>query len=142
MKYLLILSLLFIVNNKVFNEEIKETNKVDIKTLPLTIENLKYVINYYDLKYDSIIISQAILETGWFKSYNCKERHNLFGLYNTRKKEYFKFEHWTESVIGYRDLVQFKFKDGSYYKFLKELPYATDPNYINKIKSIKYDNIQ
>jgi flagellum-specific peptidoglycan hydrolase FlgJ len=28
-------------------------------------------------------------------------------------------------------------KGGDYYKFLKEVGYATDPNYITKLKSIK-----
>jgi len=121
-------------------EEIKkDSNIVNIKTLPLNLKNLEYALNHYKVKYPKIVIRQYILETGWGKSYTCKTKNNLFGLTNPRTKNYFEFDHWSESVKGYRDMVQYKYKNGNYYSFLKNLPYAEDPNYINKLKNIKYD---
>lgn len=85
--------------------------------------------------YPDIVTRQSILETGWYKHY---KNSNIFGLYDSNKHEYFKFDHWRESVVAYRDLVQYKYKGDGYYKFLINLPYATDKNYINKLKGIKW----
>lgn len=35
---------------------------------------------YYGLKHDTIILTQAKLETGNYKSYQCRVNNNLFGL--------------------------------------------------------------
>lgn len=101
-------------------------------------EGLMEALIYYELDFPEIVYSQAILETGHFKSRICKEYNNLFGLYNSATNDYYKFDNWWESVIGYKELVQKKYKsEDSYYYFLKNLPYAKDPKYINKIKKIK-----
>ena len=145
MKYLKLIApiLLILISFSSFSNVELETNsvatKVVITKLPFSLENLDYVLQQYEVLHRDIVIKQFILETGWGKSYNFKKRNNLFGLYDSRKHAYFEFTHWTESVKGYRDLVQFKYKGGDYYKFLKELGYAEDPGYINKLKKIKYD---
>lgn len=93
---------------------------------------------YYDIKYPDIVYSQAILETGWFTSRLCIENNNLFGLYDSTNKCYYKFDYWYESVLAYKNKVQYKYNDGEdYYLFLKNLPYAEDSTYINKIKRIQ-----
>lgn len=99
-------------------------------------------INYYEIKYPKIVLAQAILETGHYKSKLCKENNNLFGLYNSVKKEYFKFSHWSESVEAYKKYVQYKYKEGDYYNFLDSIGYASDSLYISKIKTIikRYDD--
>lgn len=38
------------------------------------------------------VMAQAVLETGNFKSRVCREYNNLFGLYDSRHKDYFRFE--------------------------------------------------
>jgi hypothetical protein len=105
-------------------------------------EGLIEALIYYELDFPEIVYSQAILETGHFKSRICKEYNNLFGLYNSTTNDYYKFDNWWESVIGYKELVQKKYyrSEESYYYFLKNLPYAEDPKYINKIKKIKNEN--
>lgn len=100
-------------------------------------EGLMEALEYYGVKYPQIVYAQAILETGHFRSKVYREYNNLFGLYNSKTKSYYKFDHWSESVVAYIDYVQYKYKPpNDYYKFLNELPYATDPNYINKVKEI------
>ena len=42
-----------------------------------------------------------------------------------------------ESVKGYRDMIQYCYKGGDYYEFLRRIPYAEDPNYIYKVKKIE-----
>lgn len=46
----------------------------------LTIPNLLAEIKKNGIKYPKIVLAQAILETGWFKSSVCRNKHNLFGL--------------------------------------------------------------
>lgn len=104
--------------------------------------DLKKVLEYYGVLHPEIVYTQAILETGHFRSKVFKEYNNLFGLYDSRKHDYFRFKHWTESVAGYKYLVQFKYKppdnatNEDYYKFLIELGYAEDPSYVSKLKQI------
>lgn len=100
-------------------------------------EGLKEALEYYDVKHPHIIHAQAILETGNFTSRLCKENNNLFGLYNSKSKRYYKFNHWSESIVAYLAFVQYKYKDDiDYYKFLEKINYAEDPKYINKLKEI------
>lgn len=92
---------------------------------------------YYNLRYPRIVAAQAILESGNFNSKVFKEYNNPFGLYNSKAKDYYKFNHFTEAVIAYRELVESKYKGGDYYEFLRVLPYAEDEHYIKKIKAIE-----
>lgn len=88
----------------------------------------------YDVKYPRIVLAQAKLETGNFTSELCKKHGNLFGLKG--KKGYAKFSSWRESVKAYKEWVQYKYKGGDYYVFLRNIGYASDPNYIIKVKKI------
>lgn len=93
---------------------------------------------YYGLKHDTIILTQAKLETGNYKSYQCRVNNNLFGLYNSAKMEYYKFNHWSESVEAYKKWIQYRLKDEEdYYFFLSRIGYAEDPDYISKLKWVK-----
>ena len=89
------------------------------------------------VKYPHIVFAQAMLETGGFTSDVCKNYNNLFGLYNSRTKDYYKFDHWIESVTAYKDMIQYRYgSDEEYYSFLKRIGYAEDPKYITKLKKI------
>jgi len=46
----------------------------------LTKENLWLTIKAMDIMYPEIVFAQAILETGHFKSQNCQQSNNLFGM--------------------------------------------------------------
>lgn len=93
---------------------------------------------YYGLKHDTIILTQTKLETGNYKSYQCRVNNNLFGLYNSAKMEYYKFDHWSESVEAYKKWIQYRLKDEEdYYFFLSRIGYAEDPDYISKLKWVK-----
>jgi flagellum-specific peptidoglycan hydrolase FlgJ len=100
-------------------------------------EGLIEALEYYKVKHPQIVYAQAVLETGHFKSDLCLNGNNLFGLYNSKKHRYYTFDHWTESVVAYLDYVQYRYKPpNDYYKFLSDIGYAEDPNYINKLKGI------
>jgi flagellum-specific peptidoglycan hydrolase FlgJ len=103
-----------------------------------TVELVLQACKYYDVQHADIVVSQAILETGHFRSKLCLEYNNLFGLYNSYKHEFFKFNHWTESVKAYKDKIQNRYNgESDYYKWLDDLGYAEDPMYINKVQIIQ-----
>ncbi|MBD5358350.1 MAG: glucosaminidase domain-containing protein [Bacteroides sp.] len=116
----------------VFASHRKSVNERD--TLPtLTIPNLMAEIKRNNIKYPKIVLAQAILETGWFRSSVCRNKHNLFGLTNPRTGTYYEFNHWTESVAAYYSKVQYRYKGGNYLLWLKKIGYAEDPGYIRAV---------
>lgn len=69
------------------DERKKEVSNVALPEL--TIPNLYAEIKENNIKYPKIVLAQAILETGWFKSSVCRNKNNLFGLTNPRTKTYY-----------------------------------------------------
>lgn len=107
----------------------------------LTAEAVYSACEFYGIIHPKIVVAQSILETGYYKSNICIKYNNIFGLYDSYQKDYFKFNYWWESVEAYRNKVQCKLgknycSEEEYYKFLEELPYATDPNYVSKLQKI------
>ena len=90
--------------------------------------------------FPEIVLAQSILETGWYTCNNCSlDANNLFGLYNSKEKKYFSYKNWKESIGGYKRGVQYKYHKkeyDDYYAFLTDINYASDPNYISKLKTI------
>lgn len=128
--------------NKSNKPDTKEESIVIEETVPAFYalspeEGLKEALIYYNVDYPDIVYSQAVLETGNFKSRVCYEYNNLFGLYNSRKGDYFRFNHWVESIVAYRDMIQggHRYED-HYYDYLKKIGYAEDKDYINKVRKI------
>lgn len=115
----------------------KGTEKTEVserKELPaLTIPNLYQEIIRNGIRHPKIVLAQAILETGWFRSPLCRNRHNLFGLTNPKTGKYYEFNHWTESVRAYYTKVQYKYKGGNYLLWLRDIGYAEDPRYVREV---------
>lgn len=98
--------------------------------------NLMSELKAQDVQFPEIVVAQALLETGNFKSYACTNRNNLFGL---RKKDgtYMSFEHWTDCVAAYKKYIQkWKQLPNDYYKYLDDLGYAEDTSYTTKLKQM------
>ena len=115
----------------------KGTEKTEVserKELPaLTIPNLYQEIIRNGIRHPKIVLAQAILETGWFRSPLCRNRHNLFGLTNPKTGKYYEFNHWTESVRAYYTKVQYKYTGGNYLLWLHKIGYAEDPRYVREV---------
>lgn len=99
----------------------------------LTIPNLYQKIIRNGIQHPRIVLAQAILETGWFRSPLCRNRHNLFGLTNPKTGKYYEFNHWTESVRAYYTKVQYKYKGGNYLLWLRNIGYAEDSRYVREV---------
>ena len=128
-------------------EKIKETKMSTSKTRKiyhfyegqskvLNIPNLIEVMLAVDMKEPIYVLAQAILETGHFSSKVCRNYNNLFGLFDSKAQDYFRFERWEDSVIGYIKFIQYRYQGGSYVKFLDKIGYAEDPHYTTKVKKL------
>lgn len=121
-------------------EEEKESEDICVKWrtehFKLSKENLYSELVAQEIDYPEIVLAQAILETGHFKSYSCKVRNNLFGL-KRKDGTYMEFDHWTNSVHAYKKYIQ-KYTEipNDYYKYLNDLGYAEDSIYVIRVKEI------
>jgi len=100
-----------------------------------TVDSVYNYLLEIGVKHPGIVLAQSIEETGWYKSYSCRVRKNLFGLTRNHKLEYFST--WQESCDKYVKWVEYKYKEGDYYDFLHELGYATNPDYIKNVDKIR-----
>jgi uncharacterized FlgJ-related protein len=111
-------------------------------------KELKKLILELNLKFPHIVLAQAKLESGLFKSKIFFENNNLFGMKvattrpttNTGEQyQHAVFNNWRESVIDYgfyqaRYLSNIK-TEAQYLDYLRQ-SYAEDSNYVNKLKII------
>lgn len=113
---------------------IAKASKGQMSSVP-TIEEIRTELVKQEVKHADIVLRQVILETGWLSCTNCSLKYNnLFGFWY--KKKYLKFTTWQESVAYYRRWQDRHFKGGDYYQFLIDRGYATDEQYIYKLKHI------
>lgn len=102
----------------------------------LIVNKIRRALILNDVKHPKIVLKQAILETGWFSCTTCSlEKNNLFGF--RYKKKYLEFETIEESVEYYKGWQDRHYDGGNYYDFLTEIGYATNPEYIQLLKSVK-----
>lgn len=91
--------------------------------------------------YPEVVWAQARLESGNFTSAHFKNRNNCLGIYDSKRKRYASFDHWTDCVIAYRDRVQYRYKGRidnteEYLMWLSRCGYAKDKNYLSKVRTI------
>lgn len=97
-----------------------------------TIGEVKAEIHRQGLPCPNIVLAQARLETGNFKSKVCRTKRNLFGIRKGGK--YKSYRRWQDSVADYKRLISSRYKGGDYYAFLRRIGYAEDKSYISKLK--------
>ena len=142
MKKLIILLLVF----SSFIPHTKAKNNLGI----LTKENLWLTIKAMDIMYPEIAFAQAILETGHFKSNNCKEANNLFGMMMPNVREtvaigknqrgFAVYETWIHSVQDYALYQEFmmrkrKMTKSQYLNFI-DRKYSESKGYARKLREI------
>ena len=116
--------------------EVCDTSFLNVNELNDSILYLALV--HYEVKYPKAVLAQAKLESGNYTSSHYRNRNNFLGLYNSRRKEYFRFNHWSECILAYKDMVEYKLRDEEdYYQFLDRIGYAENPNYIRLVKQIE-----
>lgn len=97
----------------------------------ITQQELYCYIKKVGIKHPQIVLKQALLESGHFKSNIFKKKNNLFGF---RYKAYIRFKSWKACVDFYKRWQDRNYKSDNldYYKFLQHLNYSGH-------KEVKYD---
>lgn len=97
-----------------------------------TIDDVRAELKRQGVPCAEIVLAQARLETGNFKSRLCKQSRNLFGIKHGGK--YARYRNWRESIADYKRRISSRYRGGCYYAFLRRIGYAADKSYINKLK--------
>jgi len=139
-KLILLVLLLLVVTGELKNGVVKITPQYYL----FSKENMIKLIIELNIAHPDIVIAQAIIESGNFKSNIFKENNNLFGM---KMPEYRKttaiginrghavYSSWRESVIDYALWQGKRARYSTKNQYLRRLKsYAADPNYITKIK--------
>lgn len=104
----------------------------------LNPENVMFWLNFFEVEYPEIVLTQSIQECGWnLDSQRATEDNNIFGLQHSNENS-FEYAHWIGSIIRYKKFQSDYYKGGDYYKFLQDCNYAEDPNYTSKLKQINF----
>lgn len=115
-------------------------------------ENLSKYIKELNIRFPDIVLAQAKLESGNFKSKIFKENNNLFGMKCATRRPYThkgenrghaKYDRWQDCVLDYAlfqaaYLSKMKTKR-EYFKYLSE-NYAQNPDYVTLLKDIIRDS--
>jgi hypothetical protein len=113
------------VINNVLDDIIAE--QVNLKNA-LTFKNIIDGMVRLNLKHIDILVAQIKVETGNLKHvYN----NNLFGF---RHNNYKSFNTWQDCLLYMEKWQTKKYKGGDYFKFLKDVNYAENPDYIEMVK--------
>ena len=126
---------------------VEEVNKFSDEKLENKIKELGF-------KYPHIVMAQAILETGNFRSPVFEENHNLFGMKEATSRlnlakgtenNHASYANWEDSVLDYAlwssTYANKAQTEDEYFQILNSLGYAEDNSYELKLKEIiqKYD---
>jgi len=126
---------------------IEEVNKFSEDKMVEKIKELGF-------KYPHVVMAQAILETGNFKSPVFEENHNLFGMKEATSRlnlakgtenNHASYANWEDSVLDYAlwcsTYANKAQSEDEYFQILNSLGYAEDNSYELKLKEIiqKYD---
>lgn len=89
-----------------------------------------------EIAFPEIVMSQAILETGWFRNHYLMSRNNLFAF---KKIKYLDFITWQRSVEYYKEwqVKNLPPNEKDYYRFLIRIKYATD-GYVDHVRKIHW----
>lgn len=143
MRRIILLILFCFVSMSFHTEKVPKTTVEVCDTTFLQSKELNDSILYlalvhYEVKHPKIVLAQAKLESGNYTSKIYRTKNNFLGLYNSRKGAYFKFDHWTDCIQGYKNMIEYKLKEGEdYYNFLLRIGYAEDLHYISKVMRIE-----
>jgi len=109
--------------------------KVEIDRRELNQENVLYWLNYFEVQYPEIVLSQSIQECGWkYESFRAQEYQNVFGFETSAGA--LTFGHWIGSVVYYKKWQDTYYQEGNYFDFLQSYGYAADTLYVKKLKQI------
>ena len=121
------------VTSKDKNVKVAQVKPV-AKPKVLNETNLRAELIKNNIPHANIVLAQAKLETGNFKSDLVRTHQNIFGL--KKGNRYRRYSHWTECVEDYKKCISNRYNGGSYYAFLDRIGYSSHPDYIKLLKGM------
>lgn len=121
------------VTSKDKNVEVAQVKPI-AKPKVLNETNLKEELAKNNIPHANIVLAQAKLESGNFKSELVHTHQNIFGL--KKGNRYRRYSHWTECVKDYKKCISDRYNGGNYYAFLNRIGYASHPNYTGLLKDM------
>ena len=121
------------VTSKDKNVKVAQVKPV-AKPKVLNETNLRDELIKNNIPHANIVLAQAKLETGNFRSNLVRTHQNIFGL--KKGNRYRRYSHWTECVEDYKKCISNRYSGGSYYAFLNRIRYASHPNYTELLKEM------
>lgn len=112
----------------------KNVKVAQVKPKVLNETNLKEELAKNNIPHANIVLAQAKLESGNFKSDLVRTHQNIFGL--KKGNRYRRYSHWTECVKDYKKCISDRYDGGNYYAFLNRIGYASHPNYTGLLKDM------
>jgi flagellum-specific peptidoglycan hydrolase FlgJ len=121
---------------------VQEANKFSQEKFVLKLKELNF-------KYPHIVMAQAMLETGSFKSVVFKQNNNLFGMKEATSRlnlckgtehGHASYSTWEDSVLDYAlwctSYANKANSESEYFQILNSLGYAEDGSYVVKLKEM------
>ena len=102
------------VTSKDKNVKVAQVKPV-AKPKVLNETNLKAELIKNNIPHANIVLAQAKLETGNFKSDLVRTHQNIFGL--KKGNRYRRYSHWTECVEDYKKYISNRYSGGCYYDY-------------------------
>ena len=121
------------VTSKDKNVKVAQVKPV-AKPKVLNETNLRAELIKNNIPHANIVLAQAKLETGNFRSDLVRTHQNIFGL--KKGNRYRRYSHWTECVKDYKKCISNRYSGGCYYDFLNRIGYASHPNYTGLLKEM------
>lgn len=112
----------------------RDTLYVKQTIVPLNERSVLAELKRQNIPCYEIVLAQSKLETGSYKSLACRNKNNLFGI--RKGNTYKSYNTWKDCITDYKRLFSNKYKGGDYYEYLRSRNYASDPEYINKLKEM------
>lgn len=141
--------------NKIENPVLPDVDTVIDHGDPFSEENLVKLLKDCNVKYPHIVLAQAKLESGNFRSKLFKQNNNMFGMKKARRRattaKYAKsgfayYTDWVDCVydyILYQDNILSKISNEKEYFAKLGRTYAQSPTYVSKLKyMIEVENLK
>ena len=126
----------------------------EMKLAPFSIENLVKYLKLKDAPDPEVMISQFIVETGWFKSKLFTRGNNICGMKVAKKRTttatgemfgYASFNHWSDSVDDFLLWLQYHGLSSGYFDHVQKKSYSENSGYctlvLKVVKMVKKRNL-
>ena len=117
----------------------------EMKMTPFTIDNLVKYLSLTGAPDPKMMVSQFIVETGWFKSKLFTKGNNICGMKLAKKRQttatgtmygYASFAHWTDSVDDFLLWLKYHNLSNGYFDHIQRKNYSENNQYCQLVLKV------